>query len=67
MIKLSKALQKWGLLKYMCKRTNAHIFLRLYKTYIVPILEFFNIGWSPNISQTKRIESVQRRVTIVHL
>jgi hypothetical protein len=60
---VSKALQKWGVLKYMCKRANADIFLRLYKTYILPILEFSNIGWSLNISQTKRIESVQGRVT----
>ncbi len=48
----SKALQKWSFFKYMCKSVNAHIFLRLNKAYILPILEFFNIGWSPNISQS---------------
>ncbi len=60
---VSKALQKWGLLKYMCKKASGDIFLRLYKTYILPILEFSCIGWSPNITQIKRIENVQRRVT----
>jgi hypothetical protein len=35
----------------------------LYKTYILPIIEYCNIFWVPNGSQIDKIESIQRCVT----
>ena len=35
-------IRKWALLKKICSYANAKIFLLLYKTYILPILEYCN-------------------------
>ena len=58
-----KALKKFSLLKYICNRVNGKTFLRLYLTYILPILEFCNLSLVLNKTQTIRLESVQRNVT----
>ena len=60
---VSKAYKKWFLLRYLCSKVDGNVFLRLYKTYILPILEFCNIVWLPNKSQSNRLEKVQKKVT----
>ncbi len=39
------------------------MFLRLYKSYLLPLLEYANLCWVPNNSQCYQIESVERQVT----
>ena len=60
---ISKALKKFHLLRVICKNVNGNTFLNLYKTYILPILEYSNLSWIPNNGQSKRIETVQRKIT----
>ena len=59
----TKAIKKFGLLKFVCKRVNSETFLRLYPTYILPILEYSNLCLTYTLTQSKRIESVQKRIT----
>ena len=60
---VSKAYKKWFLLRYLCSKVDGNVFLRLYKTYILLILEFCNIVWLPNKSQSNRLEKVPKKVT----
>jgi hypothetical protein len=55
--------KKWGFLKKLCKYANHEIFLRLYKTYLLPLLEYANLCWIPSDIQNAKIESVQRHIT----
>ena len=59
----AKAIKKFGLLKFICKRVDTKTFLRLYLTYILPILEYSNLCLTYNKTQSKRLESVQKRIT----
>lgn len=58
---IAKALQKFGTLIYICNKVSGYTFLRLYKTYILPILEYCNLSVMYNKTQSDRIESVQTR------
>jgi hypothetical protein len=60
---VEKALKKFSTLKILCKRVNGMTFLRLYITYILPILEFSNLSVVLTQTQSDRIESIQRKVT----
>ena len=60
---VSKALKKFNLLRVICKYVNGSTFLNLYKTYILPILEYSNLSWFPNKTQSKRLEIVQKKIT----
>ena len=61
---VSKALHKFNYLKIICKRVSGLTFLRLYKTYVLPIIEFSNNCFVPNITQLKTFEKIQRRVIL---
>ena len=60
---VNSCLKKWGYLKKLCKYADSFVFLRLYKTYLLPLLEYANLCWVPNNNQCYEIESVQRQVT----
>ncbi len=58
---VNKALKKFSMLKTLCPRDDGNTFL---KTYILSILENCNSGFYTNLSNTNRIESIQKKVTI---
>ena len=60
---IEKSLKKFSLLKVICNRVNGLTFLRLYKTYILPILEFINLSIVLTQTQCLRLESIQRKIT----
>jgi hypothetical protein len=60
---VNKALKKFSMLKRLCPRADGNTFLKMYKTYILSILENYNLGFYTNLSNTNRIESVQKKVT----
>jgi hypothetical protein len=55
--------KKWGFLKKLCKYANHEIFLRLYKTYLLSLLEYANLCWIPSNIQNAKIESVERHIS----
>ena len=50
-------------MKHICKGINAETFLRVYKTYILPIIEYSNMCWTPTVTQANDIEKIQKRIT----
>jgi hypothetical protein len=58
-----KAIKKFYIIKNICKRVNGSVFLNLYKTYILPILEYSNLCLTLNKTQTKQLEKIQRTIT----
>ena len=60
---VEKALKKFYTLRYICKKVNPKVFLKLYQTYVLPILEYHNMCVMFTETQSKRLESVQKRVT----
>lgn len=59
----NSCMKKWNFLKRLSKFANSTVLLRLYKTYVLPLLEYANICWVPNSTQVDKIESVQRHIT----
>ncbi len=59
---ISKALKKFYTLKFLCKRVDGKTFLRLYKTYILSILEYSNLSVIYTGSQSMCLEKVQKRI-----
>ena len=60
---VAKALKKFGFCKFICKRVDPKTFLRVYKTYILPIIEYSNLCLVYNKTQLDRIEKIQKRIT----
>jgi hypothetical protein len=60
---IAKSIKKWSTLKHICNTANGEIFKKLYKTYILPILEYCNLILLPNQTQNKRLEMFQRKAT----
>ena len=60
---VQKALKKFYILRFLCKRVDGQTFLKLYMTYILPILEYTNLCLTYTKSQCDRIEKVQKRIT----
>jgi hypothetical protein len=60
---ISKVSQKFVFLKTICPKVDAKTFLDLYKAYLLPILEYSNLCFSPNKTQIIKIEKVQKKVT----
>jgi len=58
-----KAMKKFYTLKLICKRCDGDTFLKLYRTYVLPIIEFSNLCFTPNKSQSERFEKIQKRIT----
>lgn len=61
---VSKALKAWfGCMRIICTR-NKNMLLLIYKTYVLPILEFASSVWSPHLlKDTKKLERIQAIVT----
>ena len=59
---INKALKKFSFIKYMSKRLNPKVLKRLYQTYVLPILEYSNLCYSPTQTQNENLESVQRKI-----
>jgi Reverse transcriptase (RNA-dependent DNA polymerase)/Endonuclease-reverse transcriptase len=59
----TKALQKWAMIRGTCKLVNGETLLLLYNTYILPLIEYASISWLPNRSQSKTLETIQRKIT----
>ncbi len=59
----SKAFSKFNLLKHICHNVNGNIFLKLYKSYILPIVEYSNLCYTPTLTQSTKLEKIQKRIT----
>jgi len=59
---ITKAFSKFNLLKFICHNLNGYVFLKLYKTFILPIIESSNLCFTPNKTQNDRIEKIQKRL-----
>ena len=63
-ITIAKAKQRLFLLKKSFLSKNPNILILAFKTYIIPLLEYCSPVWNPqNITDVKRLESVQRMFT----
>ena len=62
-VTVEKSLKKFSILKVICRRVDYKTFLKLYVTYIRPILEFSNLSIVLTQTQSDKLESVQRKVT----
>ena len=60
---ISKSIQKFNFLKIICRRVNAKTFLILYKTFILPLIEYSNNCWVSTNSQINDLEKVQKKIT----
>ena len=58
-----KAYKKFAMLKRLCAQADGYIFLRLYKSYILSILENCNLGIFLSKTNCHRLECVQKKVT----
>ncbi|MGH7749739.1 MAG: hypothetical protein ACREQ5_33985, partial [Candidatus Dormibacteria bacterium] len=47
----------------ICNFANTETLLQMYKTYILTIIEYCNHIYYPNITQIKKLESIQRYIT----
>jgi hypothetical protein len=60
---IPQAFKKFGLLKTICPKINGQTFLKLYKSYILSILEFCNLCFTPNMSQIISFEKERKKFT----
>ena len=58
-----RASQQIGMIKKICKRCDGWTHLALYRTYVLPILEYCFGCWAPTKTQMERKEKVQRKFT----
>jgi len=58
----NKSLQKWAIIKRICNSVNGKILVNLYKTYILPLIEYGN-SLIFTKTQIVLIEKVQRKIT----
>lgn len=59
----NNSISKWAFLKKICPKINPYILLKLYKIYILPIIEYCNVCLILNVSQNQKIESIQKKIT----
>ena len=60
---VEKATKRFCTLRYLSKRLSYKIVLSLYKTYVMPILEYTNLCLVSTNTQSKQLEKVQKMVT----
>jgi len=56
---LSKARQKWAFLQRNIKGAGPDTYTRMYKSYILPVLEFANIIWNSGTVNEGKVENFQ--------
>ena len=60
---VSKAYAKLGIINKVFKFKNKYAILRLYKSFVRPILEYASLVWSPyTVTYINKIEKVQKRM-----
>ncbi len=59
----NKCLQKWGFLRNLCRYANSNILLKIYKSYILPLIDYCSVCLVPNNIQIEKIEKIQRKIT----
>ena len=60
---INKAYSKYNVMKHICNQVDGQTFLRIYKTYILPIIEYSNLCWTPTQTQSDNIEKIKKRIT----
>ena len=60
---ITKSYSKFNLLKHICPKVNGHVFLKLYKSYILPIIEYSNLCFTPTQTQLYKIEKIQKKIS----
>jgi len=61
---INKSNQRLFLLHKFFLTKNSTVLILAYKTYVLPILDYFSVVWTPHeITEIRRIESVQRMFT----
>lgn len=58
----NKCIKKWHFLKRLCPYASSEVMLKLYHTYILPIAEYGMKSFVLNLTQTKKLESIQRKI-----
>ena len=51
------------MLRKICHNVNGIILLNLYKTYILPIIEFSHLCFKHNTTQVNQLEKIERKIT----
>ena len=60
---ITKSYSKFNLLKHICPKVNGHVFLKLYKSYILPIIEYSNLCFTPTQTQLYKIEKIEKKIS----
>ena len=60
---VKKSFIKWAMIVQYCKSVNSNVLLKLYTSYVMPIIEFASLAYYLNITNLERIEKIQRKVT----
>ena len=60
---ITKAFNKFYILKNIFTKINEFLYLKLYFTYILSILEFSNHCYIPTQAQENALEKVQKKIT----
>ena len=60
---IEKTLKKFNILRFLGKNLNSNTMLNLYKTYLLPILEYSNMCLTLTKTQSLKIEKIQRKIT----
>ena len=61
--KIEKTLKRFNFIRFIGKRMDGKTLLKLYKTYLLPILEYSNLCLTLTKTQTERIEIIQKKIT----
>ena len=59
----NNSMKKWHILGKIFPFARSNILLKLYKTYILPLIEFNNPCLLLNVTQNQKIEKIQKKVT----
>ena len=59
----NSCIRKWTTIRRICPFTSPTILTRLYKVYILPLIEYSFFTWVPSEQQFNKIESIQKQVT----
>jgi len=60
---VNQSLKKWTILKRICNPLSLKTFLQLYKSYILPKIEYCTSAIVLSKTQSDKIESIQRKIT----
>jgi hypothetical protein len=55
--------RKWSFLKKICPNVDGKVYLTLYRSYILPLIEYCNLAYFTNNTNTIAIEKIQKRIS----